>query len=109
MPNAFDRAFQADVFWMAKVGLIAQNPFAMIYLTMFQGLSFVAHPTDWSIARVLVGTPPRLGIGQPPDEPTTSDVPWGVACLALANVLLVSGQTLGFPDEAQVRAVLTRD
>lgn len=105
LPGTLDMAFDADKRWMAEVPEVAHNPFALIYFALFTGPSFMTHPSVSSVARMVVGTPPDLIAGVP--EPLgESEMPYGQSFLTLVNMLLVAARSLGWPDEAAIRAVL---
>jgi hypothetical protein len=107
LPNAFDMAFAADARWMPEIDLVAQNPFAVIYLVLFTGPSFIAHPSITAMTVLCTGQPPNLVVGAPQGL-GGSDMPYGPSLSTFVNMLLVASRTLGWPDEAGVRAVLAR-
>lgn len=105
LPNTFDMAFVADARWMSEIDLVAHNPFALTYFTVFTGPSFMTHPSVTAVAAVTLGSPPELVVG-PPQSLGSTETPYGQALLSFLNMLLVASRTLGWPAEADVRAAV---
>jgi len=105
LPNTFDMAFAADARWMPEIDLVAHNPFALTYFTVFTGPSFMTHPSVTAVAAVTLGAPPNLVVGAP-HSLGSSETPYGQALLSFLNMLLIASRTLGWPAEEDVRAAV---
>jgi hypothetical protein len=108
LPDTFSMAFAADERWMPEIDLVEHNRFALIYVTLFSGPSFMTHASVSSVGRVVVGTPPNLIVGTP-EALGDSETPYAQAYLTMFNMLLVASRALGWPDEAILRAGIVRD
>jgi hypothetical protein len=108
LPNAMDMAFAADQVWMPQIDMVARNPFALVYFTLFTGPSFSTHPSISAVAKMTAGPPQNLAVGAA-EALGGSESPYGQSYLALINTLLVASKTLGWPDEGAIQAALFRD
>jgi hypothetical protein len=108
LPNSLDMAFTADQFWMPQVDMIARNPFALVYFTLFTGPSFSTHPSISAVARMTAGAPRNIVVGAAAGL-GDSEAPYGQSYLTLINTLLVASKSLGWPNESEVRAALFSD
>lgn len=86
LPNSLDMAFAADQFWMPQVDMIARNPFALVYFTLFTGPSFSTHPSISAVARMTAGAPQNIVVGAAAAL-GDSEAPYGQSYLTLINTL----------------------
>ncbi len=109
-PNMAVKAAQADEFWASRIGAIEEGSlrsFRGFYTVLFRQHSGLVHATMRGLNFVTVDpTPTRKRIVK--EVPLTGTGPYGMATAAYGVGLLVSAQSLEWPDAEEVNAVFER-
>ncbi len=105
LPNALEMAFEADQVWMPKIELVNENPYAMVYFTVFTGSSSTTHPSVTGIDRMVTGDGGKLLVGAP-QLLGESGGPYAGGYLALLNTLWVASLTLEWPAQDSLREAI---
>lgn len=102
-----DRAKEADAAWRARIPELRAPgcSLAEIYASAYTHYSMATHALMQPLYRY-VGTHPDGGVFVGAEGNDPESTPWAVGLLVFALGLLVSAEALGWPDPAQVRALI---